>query len=132
MGSPAGSTIVWSNRTACGNQSVRKTRFRRTSIPLSPRRGLQPLIEKVWRYCEANEISAKTVTLKVKYADFSQITRSKTIPSALPAIANLEEVVDLLLAPIFPPRKGIRLLGVSLSSLEKRRSEATPQLRLAL
>lgn len=34
------------------------------------REGLQPLIEKVWSYCEANEISAKTVTLKVKYADF--------------------------------------------------------------
>ncbi|MBB4111862.1 DNA polymerase-4 [Rhizobium sp. BK226] len=95
------------------------------------RDGLQSLIEKVWGYCEANEIGAKTVTLKVKYADFSQITRSKTVPSALPAIANLEEVVDMLLAPIFPPRKGIRLLGVSLSSLERRRSEATPQLQLA-
>ncbi|MGH0299853.1 DNA polymerase IV [Sinorhizobium meliloti] len=34
------------------------------------REGLQPLIEKVWSYCEANEISAKTVPLKVKYADF--------------------------------------------------------------
>ncbi|TBC79505.1 DNA polymerase IV [Rhizobium ruizarguesonis] len=96
------------------------------------RAGLQPLIEKVWSYCEANEIGAKTVTLKVKYADFSQITRSKTVPAPLPAIAELEDVVDMLLAPIFPPRKGIRLLGVSLSSLERRRSETTPQLRLAL
>ncbi|MGO7207798.1 DNA polymerase IV, partial [Rhizobium ruizarguesonis] len=75
---------------------------------------------------------AKPVTIKIKYADFSQITLSKTLPSALPAIADLEEVVDMLLAPIFPPRKGIRLLGVSLSSLERRSSEATPQLRLAL
>jgi DNA polymerase-4 len=72
------------------------------------------------------------VTLKVKYADFSQITRSKTIPSALPAIADLEEVVDLLLAPIFPAQKGIPLLGVSLSSLERRAVAAEPQLRLAL
>ncbi|MBB4228913.1 DNA polymerase-4 [Rhizobium mongolense] len=94
------------------------------------REGLQPLTEKVWSYCEANEIGAKTVTLKVKYADFSQITRSKTVPAPPPAIAELEEVVDMLLAPIFPPRKGIRLLGVS--SLERRRSEAKPQLRLAL
>lgn len=96
------------------------------------REGLQSLIKKVWGYCEVNEIGAKTVTLKVKYADFSQITRSKTVPSALPAIADLEELVNLLLVPIFPPQKGIRLLGVSLSSLERRAAVAEPQLRLAL
>ncbi|NNG74691.1 DNA polymerase IV [Rhizobium laguerreae] len=94
------------------------------------REGLQPLIEKVWGYCEANGIAAKTVTLKVKYADFSQITRSKTVLAPLPAIADLEDLVNLLLAPIFPPRKGIRLLGVTLSSLEGRAPAAEPQLRL--
>ncbi|MBY4592173.1 DNA polymerase IV [Rhizobium redzepovicii] len=96
------------------------------------REGLQPLIEKVWDYCGANEIGAKTVTLKVKYADFSQITRSKTVPAPLLAITDLEELVDLLLAPLFPPRQGIRLLGVSLSSLGRRCFETAPQLRLAL
>lgn len=96
------------------------------------REGLQPLIEKVWGYCDANEIGAKTVTLKVKYADFSQITRSKTTPGTLSAITDLEEVVAQLLVPLFPPRKGIRLLGVSLSSLERRWSDTAPQLRLAL
>ncbi|MBB3595983.1 DNA polymerase-4 [Rhizobium sp. BK529] len=95
------------------------------------RQGLQPLIEKVWGYCEANRIGAKTVTLKVKYADFNQITRSKTVSAPLSVIGDLDEIVDLLLAPIFPPRKGIRLLGVTLSSLE-RAAEAEPQLRLAL
>lgn len=94
--------------------------------------GLQPLIEKVWSYCEANEISSKTVTLKVKYADFSQITRSKTVAAPLQTIGDLEEVVGLLLAPIFPPRRGIRLLGVSLSSLERQTPQTEPQLRLAL
>ncbi len=96
------------------------------------REGLRSLIEKVWGYCEVNEIGAKTVTLKVKYADFSQITRSKTVPSAMQAIADLEDVIGLLLAPLFPPRKGIRLLGVSLSSLEPRAPVAEPQLQLAL
>jgi DNA polymerase-4 len=96
------------------------------------RNSLQPLIEKVWNYCEANDIWAKTVTLKVKYADFTQITRSKTVLSPLQAIGDLEDVVGLLLAPLFPPRKGVRLLGVSLSSLEQRRFETMPQLQLAL
>ncbi|ACI58361.1 DNA polymerase-4 [Rhizobium leguminosarum] len=96
------------------------------------REGLQPLIEKVWAYCEANGIGAKTVTLKVKYADFNQITRSKTVPAPLPAIADLEEIISLLLVPIFPPRKGVRLLGVTLSSLERPATSTEPQLRLAL
>ncbi|NYJ10864.1 hypothetical protein GGI64_001911 [Rhizobium leguminosarum] len=48
------------------------------------------------------------------------------------AIADLEEIVSLLLTPIFPPRNGIRLLGVSLSPLERRVASAEPQLRLAL
>ncbi|AHG49172.1 DNA polymerase IV (plasmid) [Rhizobium leguminosarum bv. trifolii CB782] len=96
------------------------------------REGLRPLIEKVWGYCEANEIGAKTVTLKVKYADFTQITRSKTVVVPLPAITDLEDIIGVLLAPIFPPRKGIRLLGVTLSSLERRAPVAEPQLRLAL
>jgi DNA polymerase-4 len=96
------------------------------------REGLQPLIEKVWGYCEANEIGAKTVTLKIKYADFTQITRSKTVTAPLQTIGDLEEVVSLLLAPIFPPRRGIRLLGVTLSSLERQALGVAPQLRLAL
>ncbi|PND20235.1 hypothetical protein CN934_19035 [Ensifer sp. MMN_5] len=56
----------------------------------------------------------------------------------LPEAADFEEwpSFDLmdsgLLAPIFPPRRGIRLLGVSLSSLERQTLQTEPQLRLAL
>ncbi|CDZ41475.1 DNA polymerase IV [Neorhizobium galegae bv. officinalis] len=96
------------------------------------REGLQPLIKKVWGYCEANEIGAKTVTLKVKYADFTQVTRSKTVPAPLSTITDLQDLIGLLLTPIFPLRKGIRLLGVTLSSLERQAPSAEPQLRLAL
>ncbi len=96
------------------------------------REGLQPLIEKVWGYCEANDIGAKTVTLKVKYADFTQVTRSKTVPAPLSAITDFQDLIGLLLTPIFPLKKGIRLLGVTLSSLERQAPSAEPQLRLAL
>jgi DNA polymerase IV len=93
---------------------------------------LQPLIEKVWGYCESNDIGAKTVTLKVKYADFTQITRSKTTGSAIGDRHELEELVDLLLAPVFPTSKGIRLLGVALSSLERGADRKRSQLQLSL
>ncbi|RWI08810.1 MULTISPECIES: DNA polymerase IV [Mesorhizobium] len=79
--------------------------------------GLRPLLEKVWRYCAANAIRGRTVTLKVKYSDFQQITRSRTAASAIASQTDFEQVATGLLAAIFPPRKGIRLLGILLSGL---------------
>ena len=93
---------------------------------------LEPLIEKVWRYCETNGIRAKTATLKVKWADFTQITRSKTTAAPIGNAAELGEVITLLLSPLFPVQKGIRLLGVTLSSLEAAKLENAPQFSLAL
>lgn len=90
--------------------------------------GLRPLIEKVWRYCSANEIRGRTVTLKVKYADFQQITRSRTSSSPITGHADFEQVATGLLESLFPTRKGIRLLGISLSSLGDEADDET-QLR---
>ncbi|MGR9268144.1 DNA polymerase IV [Rhizobium leguminosarum] len=88
--------------------------------------GVRPLIEKVWAYCDTNEISAKTVTLKVKYANFTQITRSKTTAMPFASFAVLEDAVNSLLRPIFPVSRGIRLLGVTLSSLEHKEAQREP------
>jgi len=43
------------------------------------REALKPIIDKVWRHCEATGTRGRTVTLKVKYANFHQITRSATV-----------------------------------------------------
>ncbi|WP_442892636.1 DNA polymerase IV [Ensifer sp. CCNWLY38] len=94
--------------------------------------GLEPLIEKVWRYCEASGIRAKTATLKVKWADFTQITRSKTTAAPIASAAELAAVLTMLLSPLFPAAKGIRLLGVTLSSLEPAKRESAPQFSFAL
>jgi DNA polymerase-4 len=96
------------------------------------RAGLQPLIDKVWRYCEANSIRGKTVTLKVKWDDFTQITRSKTVVAPVASATEIAEIVGLLLSPIFPIPRGIRLLGVTLSSLDAADEGSQPQLALAL
>jgi DNA polymerase-4 len=96
------------------------------------RAGLQPLIDKVWRYCEANSIRGKTVTLKVKWDDFTQITRSKTVVAPVASAIEIVEIIDLLVSPIFPVPRGIRLLGVTLSSLDVADEGSEPQLVLAL
>src|ERR1700738_3051496 len=92
---------------------------------------LQPIIEKVWRTCEGAEIRGRTVTLKVKYADFQQITRSRTGQALFSTRAEIEQLGYALLEPLFPVTKGIRLLGMSLSSLGGKQLESGPQLSLS-
>ncbi|MBC4017997.1 DNA polymerase IV [Siccirubricoccus deserti] len=92
---------------------------------------LQPLIDKVWRYCEATGIRGRTVTLKVKYADFSQATRSRTGLTLITARGEIAQVSRALLEPLFPPPRGVRLLGVTLSTLNSEEpAEAGAQLTL--
>jgi DNA polymerase-4 len=57
------------------------------------------------------------LTLKVKFTDFQQVTRSKTVDGAIDSLADLERLSLGLLEPLLPPREGVRLLGISLSSL---------------
>jgi DNA polymerase IV len=81
------------------------------------RAALEPLMDNVWRYCERTRIRGRTVTLKVKYADFQQITRCRTGPEPFSTRDELERIVHELVESVFPVRKGIRLLGVTLSAL---------------
>lgn len=96
---------------------------------------LRPLAEKVWRYCEASGISGKTVTVKIKYSDFTQATRSRTIPVPVAGLSEILEAASALLATVHPFRRPVRLLGVTLSSLtneETDDSRAQPQLDLGI
>jgi DNA polymerase-4 len=91
---------------------------------------LAPLAAKVWRYCEGREILGKTVTLKIKYADFQIITRSRTVHGPVRDEHELLDIARALLEATFPTPKGIRLLGITLSSLLTVENE--PQLSLPL
>ena len=93
---------------------------------------LRPLAEKVWEHCERSGTRGRTVTLKVKYADFQQITRSRSFGDFVPSVAVLESMALDLLAPLLPVRLGVRLLGVTLSSLNTEETPASQQLTLAI
>jgi DNA polymerase IV len=72
----------------------------------------------VARGLRSNEMRARCVTLKVKFDDFSMVTRSRSVDFAIDddeAVAALA----VLLVDSVPQRGGIRLLGVSCSSLEE-------------
>ena len=57
------------------------------------------------------------MTLKIKFADFQIITRSRSLPAPIPDRSTLATISAEILAVQFPMRKGVRLIGVSLSSL---------------
>lgn len=93
---------------------------------------LRPLAEKIWRYCEAHDITGKTVTVKIKYSDFTQATRSRTVPQGLSSIELVLEIADALLSSVYPFKRPVRLLGVTLSSLSTEQAFPLHQLDLGL
>ncbi len=96
------------------------------------KQSLVPIIDKVWRYCEGTGVRGRTVTLKVKYADFQQVTRSRSFATSVDSMAALEHASVELLKPLLPVSKGVRLLGITLSALEADKNQVSPQLALAL
>jgi len=92
---------------------------------------LEPLIDKVWQHCESTGHRGRTVTLKVKFSDFEIITRSRSVPSAIATRDDLARLSIGLLEDNTPLPKAVRLLGVSLSSLQGE-DDAEPQLDLLI
>jgi DNA polymerase-4 len=93
---------------------------------------LQPLIDKVWRRCEEKGTRGRTVTLKVKFADFELISRSRTLVGAVCSRSEFENVSTELLKALFPMQKAVRLLGVSISGFKFDEIRGNEQIALAL
>jgi DNA polymerase-4 len=93
---------------------------------------LPAIIDKVWRHCEKTRLRGRTVTLKVKFSDFRQITRSQTLAAPIAVCADFERRALALLAPIFPTPRGIRLLGLTLSGFDALSEPSDVQLSFKL
>jgi len=123
----AGSYYYWAAR-GIDERPVRADRIRKSvgaenTFPAdlftydAAREALREIIDTVWRHCERSGLRGRTVTLKVKFANFRQITRSRTLATQIETRSELEMLAAALLEPVFPIIRGVRLLGVSLSSL---------------
>jgi len=93
---------------------------------------LAPVFAKVWDVCSSSGHAGRTVTVKLKYADFQQITRSRSQAGPIATQPTLERISLDLLRSLFPPPRGVRLLGVTLSSLEAKGHTGPAQLALGL
>ncbi len=99
--------------------------------PTAIESGIVRMADDVWAWCEKHNTYGHTVTVKVKFATFQQLTRSKTLVSPVSTQSLLREVSVALVRTVYPVRVGVRLLGVSVAKLE-RADDAAPQLDLGL
>ncbi len=91
---------------------------------------LGKLADEVWGWCERNRTYGRTVTVKVKYADFRQVTRSQTCPAPVASHDDLLRLSLLLVRRTELGTIGIRLLGVALSNFTDEDAPAPLQLDL--
>ncbi len=77
---------------------------------------LLPIAEEVARRVEKSGFTGKTITLKVKYADFTQITRSKTHPNVVTGVNELMQDAEEFFSKEDLLKNRIRLLGIGFSN----------------
>ena len=89
---------------------------------------LEDQAERVARQVERADLWGRTVTLKLRYADFSTITRSETLTHPTRDRETIEETGLRLLGKTDAGERPVRLIGLGLGNLL--RPEESPQLDL--
>ena len=100
------------------------------SDPASIEAGVLAMADDVWAWCESTGARGRTVTVKIKWADFRQSTRSQSLPRPVDSRATLHEMSLGLIRSVFPPPKGVRLVGVTLSNFNGRQTGEAAELSL--
>jgi DNA polymerase IV len=93
---------------------------------------LERIASYAWDRVERAEVAGRTVTLKIKFGDFTLVTRSKSFAAAVPDREAFTAAGQVLLSALHPLSKGIRLLGLGLHNLTEVNNHAPAQLGLAI
>jgi DNA polymerase-4 len=92
--------------------------------------GVEAMADEVWGWCDKAKAFGRTVTVKVKFADFQQVTRSRSFSTVIARHDLLRRVSVELVRTLLPTGKGIRLLGVTVSNFDRPPAEADDELPL--
>ena len=93
---------------------------------------IQKITDILWSDIQKYEVKGRTLTLKIKYADFQQITRSKTFMEYIDSDVQIAETTKSIMNEVFNENDRIRLLGITLSKLEHEGiAEPTPDDQLS-
>lgn len=94
------------------------------------RNELRRIAETTFNRYAKSEKSGKTVTIKVKYGNFRQITRSRSSDQLIRTLEQLLTEIDSLIDGSLIKDEGIRLLGVGISNFHKKEPGEITQLTL--
>ncbi|KWV95573.1 DNA polymerase IV [Erythrobacter sp. AP23] len=83
------------------------------------RETMEDIIDIVWGYIERAEARGRTVTLKMKYTDFQIFSRARTLDRPIADKQEFAAVGRALLEEVLPLPMPIRLMGLTLSKLER-------------
>lgn len=108
--------------------SAEETFDRDLDAPADIKREILRLAERVAGRLRASGLSARTVTLKVRFANFSTITRSRTLDAPTDAAARLFATAHDLYGRLSLARPRIRLLGVAATGIVS--GDVSEQLRI--
>jgi len=78
------------------------------------------------------QLSGHTLTLKVKYDNFEQITRSKTLPEPMDTLELILQLTAELLTRTDAGQRKVRLLGLSVSNFSQSEAESGEMQQLEL
>jgi nucleotidyltransferase/DNA polymerase involved in DNA repair len=79
---------------------------------------LRRLADQVGHRLRKSELSGTTVKLKIRWSDFTTLSRQMTLPHPTNLDSEIFAAVELLFEQVWPPGKRVRLLGVGLSNFE--------------
>jgi len=97
--------------------------------PEQIREAIHAIAHDVFTRLERTGSFGRTLTLKVKYSDFTQITRSRTVSYLINGLTPMTDLAAQLTAEA-DWSKPVRLLGLSVSSLHQPDGTGTGQLSL--
>ena len=83
---------------------------------------LDKIAEELEKRMMKSETKGKTITLKIKYSDFTQQTRSKTVQSFL---QTKDEIMPIVKELVYQEKfkNSVRLLGISFSNLDTEKKD---------
>lgn len=91
---------------------------------------LNEVAQKVAKHISKSKLKPLTLTVKIKYADFSQITRSKTVNEPITDLKAIDDLSKELIMEALKIDDAVRLLGITLSNFEKKEDQEEEQLTL--
>ena len=121
-----------SGAEACARATLRRLFSTDLTEPGAIEAGVAAMADQVWAWCEKTNGFGRTVTVKIKYADFKQATRSQSLSAAITSPGALRRVSLDLVRTVFPPAQGVRLVGVAVSNFGQQQAPAPEQFDLAL